>query len=379
MADITGARGTLNIEQAQREIDMSKTIALLEPNLNPLQVLTRQLDARPTGSPKFSWMEDEGEARFDEFAAVATNVAVNVTVADGTKFAEHYVIQNTATQENMLVTGVAGNVLTVERGKGGAASAIAIGNEILIIGVHQPEGDSSRPARSSNPNQVFNYTGITRTPFESTGTLLASDFTHNPADWPFQARKAGIEHGKDLEYQKLFGKKFEDNTGSQPRRGTGGVLSFINTNQTNAGGNLTKQEFNIAMRAQGRYSGYKSKLGLGSPIAVSELNDFPGDNMQWEQSSRTFGVNIGQFITPHGVLNLVNHWLLEGDRYGGYLVILDMDEVKRRVLKGRDTHVRTNIQNADVDGRKDEYLTEDGLELGQERKHALIDGITDAA
>lgn len=379
MADITGARGTLNIAQQQREIDMSKSIALLEPNLNPLQVLTRKLDAVPTGSPKFSWLEDEGEARFDSFTAIAAAEATTVTVANGTKFAEHYVIQNTATQENMLVTGVAGNVLTVERGKGGAAAAVAAGQEILIIGVHQPEGDSSRPARSSNPAEVFNFTGITRTPFESTGTLLASSFQHNPADWPHQARKAGIEHGKDLEYEKLFGKKFEDNTGSQPRRGTGGVLSFIQTNQTDAAGGLTQAEFNIGMRAQGRYSGYKSKLGLGSPIAVSELNDFPLGKLTWEQSERTFGINIAQFVTPFGILNLVTHWLLEGARYGGYLIVLDMDEVKRRTLRGRDTHIRTNIQAPDVDGRKDEYLTEDGLEFGQERKHALFTGITDGA
>lgn len=377
MAEITGQRNTGNVSQDIRAIDMSKTIALLEPNLNPLQVLTRQLTPETAVSPKFSWLEDEGEARFDNFTAAKLAADTVLAVADGTKYAEHYVIQNTATQENMLVTGVAGNNITVERGKGGAAAAVTNGDEILIIGVAQPEGDSSRPSRSSNPAKVENYTGIERTPFEASGTLMESDFVTNPADWPYQARKAGIEHGKDLEYHKLFGKKFEDLGGASPRRGTGGVLSFINTNQTHVGGVLTQGEFNIGMRKQGRYSGFKSKLGLGSPVATSALNNFPASNLVWQQNEATFGINIGRFVTPFGTLNLVTHWLLEGARYDGYLIVLDMDEIKRKVMRNRDTHIRQNIQNNDVDGRKDEYLTEDGLILGQEIKHALFDGITD--
>ena len=42
----------------------------------------------------------------------------------------------------------------------------------------------------------------------------------------------------------------------------------------------------------------------------------------------------------------------------------------------RDTHINREIQAPDVDGRKDEYLTEAGLEFGLEKRHGQFIGIT---
>jgi hypothetical protein len=67
------------------------------------------------------------------------------------------------------------NTLTVVRGVGGGAAAINDNDELLLIGSAQPEGDTSKPARSGNPTKVTNYTQIHRTPYESTETLIHSD------------------------------------------------------------------------------------------------------------------------------------------------------------------------------------------------------------
>ncbi|HEY4096161.1 MAG TPA: hypothetical protein VGM33_11640, partial [Baekduia sp.] len=74
------------------------------------------------------------------------------------------------------------------------------------------------------------------------------------------------------------------------------------------------------------------------------------------------------------------HRLLEGTKYGGVIIVVDLDEVQYRYLANdtvsRDTKVLTNRQPNSQDGRMDEYLTECGLEFGQERKHGVLTGIT---
>lgn len=382
MAEITGARGTGNVEQTTRALDIRPNISLLEPNLQPLAVVASQVRKEKCISPKFSYFTDDGEPRYDAInnGAGYNSSATSIVVDDGTKFAEHTILQVTRTQENLRVTGVSTNTLTVVRGIGGGAAAIVDNDEVVILGSAQPEGDTSKPSRSRNPTKVDNYTQISRTPFEATETLRASSFVTSPHDWPYQAKKAGIEHGKDREYKFLHGKKSEDTSGSQPRRTTGGIVPGIQTNQFDAGGALTRTEFNTGMRLFSRYTGGKARLGIASALAVSVLNEYPMSNLQWRQDEATFGLNVGRFVTPFGNLNLVTHWLLEGAKYGGYLLVVDIDELAVRYLANdqvnRDTHVRQNIQAPDADTRKDEWLSEDGLEIGEERRHGVFTGIT---
>jgi hypothetical protein len=55
-----------------------------------------------------------------------------------------------------------------------------------------------------------------------------------------------MEHAKDIEYALLLGRKSLDTSGATELRTTGGALSFISTNQTDAGGDLSEAEFNAA-------------------------------------------------------------------------------------------------------------------------------------
>ena len=61
-------------------------------------------------------------------------------------------------------------------------------------------------------------------------------------------------------------------------------------------------------------------------------------------------------------------------RAGGIGVVVDMDDVTMRPL--RDTVLKPDRQANDEDSVKQEYLTEWSFEIGQEKKHAIIRGIT---
>lgn len=378
MAAITGARTTTNILNDQLAIDLGERINLLEPSAQPLAVFSRAAGKRRAVATKFSWLEDKSKPRYFTMSAAGSGITA-LTASNGTYVQQHDQILITRTGEQIRVDGVAGNVLQVTRGIGSTAAAINNGDEVVIIGSAQPENDTSKPARSDNPVKGTNYTQILRTPFEQSGSLMASSFQVNPADWPHQARKAGIEHAKDIEYAFLLGRKSLDASGAAERRTTGGAFSFIASNQTDAGGDLTEAEFNAFMLQVMRF-GSGSKLALAAGIPVSALNKFPASKQQTRNDEKTYGMDVTHYTSPFGSLNLVYHRLLEGNKYGGYILVVDIEEVAYRYLANdelnRDTKVYPNRQPNDQDGRKDEYLSEVGLEFGQEATHGVLTGIT---
>jgi hypothetical protein len=384
MADVTGARGTANITQAIRKVDMREAVLELEPNAAPLTVLLGRLATENTHNPKFSWTEDSLRTRFDTINNVGgyTNSATAIVVTNAALYQQHDNVKVTRTGELMYVSAVntGTNTLTVERGVGGGAAAINNGDELLIIGSSQPEGDTSKPARSGNPAEVVNYTQIHRTPWESTETLRHSDTFTRPPDWNRQANHAGIEHKKSWEYILFHGRPSENTTGSQPRRTTGGVFYFITSNITSVGGAMSETTFWGALRTAFRYGNTMRKTLFASRLVVDVLNTYPRGKLQTVQGADTYGLNVREFISPHGELVVVTHNLLEGTTFGGEGVVLDLSLVRRRVLGNdlgdRDTAIHENIQAPDADTRKDEYKTEAGLEFGLEKAHARFTGVT---
>ena len=103
-----------------------------------------------------------------------------------------------------------------------------------------------------------------------------------------------------------------------------------------------------------------------------------GDNYRYNfnasQRDGAFGHSIMQVNTVHGDLSLISEPMFRGIA-SGYLALVDLDHVAYRPLVGnglnRDTHIITNVQQADEDLRKDMILTEAGLEITIPETHAL--------
>jgi hypothetical protein len=359
---------------------MADRILKLEPDSTPLTVISKRINKKKTSNPQFKSMEAELDPRFDAVnnGAGYASGATSIVVDNGTYFQAQHIVYVPRTGESMRVTAVSTNTLTVVRGVGSTAAALVDNDELLIANTAQPEGDASKPARSRNPVTVFNYTQIFRTEWDATNTALHSE-NEGDDDWDFQAAQHGIEHAKDIEYALMIGHPSEDTSTGQARRTTGGFNHFVTTNVTDVGGAMTELEFFTAMRAAFRY-GPKEKWALCSALAADVIATYARAKVEIRQSERTFGLRVNQVMGQHGTLNLVTHWLLEGATLGGQIWILDTDVMAYRFLSNkrgpRDTHINTNIQNNDVDGRKDEYLTEAGLEFGLEKRHGKIINIT---
>lgn len=388
---VAGQRHTLNVLQASRRVDMAEEIMLLESSSTPLTVFSKanKMKRKAAVNPEYSHVEDALRTRLQRVNDTTNLTAADVTftVDDGSIYAVGDLVLVTRTGEVIRVTAIATNDITVTRSVGALAAAALLDNdELLTIGSAEKEGDTSRAARTDNPTKVTNYTQIFKESVHMSGTQRSSDQFTKPHDWNHQVKKAGIEHAKDLEYAFLFGRK--DEIGSPAIRTTGGAYEAIVTNVKDASGTLTEAEFFDFLRPMFRYSNARrEKVGLASQVAVDVLNGFPRGKLELRQADRdkTYGVKVFEYISPHGTLNIVTHYLIEAlsstDKHWGEILVLDFESIYYRYLAGgvggsRDTHVNQNIQARDEDGRKDEWLSECGLQFGEEKKHGLIIGIT---
>ena len=146
------ARGTSNIMEKRLKIEMDDTIAELQPDANPLLVITSHISKRPVTSYKYEWFEEDPAGRWFKPKAAVTDSATTVTVADdvGIQIAVDDLLKVAKTGEVMLVTAVSSasgtTTITVKRQVGSSVkAAIATTDFILVMANSLPQG-SNAPA-----------------------------------------------------------------------------------------------------------------------------------------------------------------------------------------------------------------------------------------
>jgi hypothetical protein len=382
MSIYSTARGQASINQDRIVVDMSKKISLLKPRVYPLTTMLMRLSKQPTHNTKFEWLEDDLMARWTELDGAITNVATSVSVASGTGslIAVNDLIKITSTGEVMLVTAVSTDTLTVTRGYGTTAAAAAADEaDVLIMGNAMAQGSGASAEKYSNTVTQYNYTQIFKTPFATTNTLEAIKLYGDASELARLRMKKGIEHGESIEYGLLFGERKQDLTGSQPRTTTAGLAYFIQSSGNVANidtSALTKAEQVSALNnwMEGLFTyGSDVKVAFCSADMLTWLNGIEEDKLRIINSDNdaTLGLTFTEYQTVHGKVKLVQHPLLV-QGYASRMYAVDLEELSYRPLNGRDTKLQTNIQNNDEDGRKDQYLTEAGLQAKQAKKHGLL-------
>jgi hypothetical protein len=392
MTMTSGQRTVASLASEQRVIDQHPKLLLLEPDAAPLTVISKRLAAEggttPAKDTTFHWDEDELETRFDAVnnGAGYNSSATSIVVDTGGVFYADSIVRVPRTGESLYISSVSTNTLTVIRGFAGTTAAALVDNDpLFVVGGVVEEGVGSPTARTGNPVQRTNYTEITRTSVEASGSLLSSSNVTMPHDWPYQHKKKFIEHLKTLEFKAIFGTP-SNGTGPTGKalRTTGGLLNFCTQNVQDAGGELTEKEWETFIRTLSRYSG-GTKVVFASPLVISVLNNFSIGRLQTHVGDTTYGVKVTEFISAHGTMNLVEHKLLEGAVWGGYAIAVDfkIGDFQYKPLGGegapagvRDTKLKTNIQVNDLDGQKDEWLTENGWMIAQPKAHGVLTGVT---
>tara|TARA_Y100000593_G_scaffold17532_1_gene35104 strand:+ start:10489 stop:11877 length:1389 start_codon:yes stop_codon:yes gene_type:complete len=275
-----------------------------------------------------------------------------------------------------------------------------------VIGTSFEEGTGSPDVWSSSLDDDYGYTQIFKTAAEMTNTAIATNLRGYSNEWNRIWNLKLREHKVDIERAMLFGQRNRVDSIQYSEGIVGHVVK--NSAPTSGDANLSytpgvaynrtlaEAEFHydrlltdfevIYDPARGGSSAKLALAGLpvmslfnkfGAGGLVKETNDantYMQYNIDKEYVDGSFGHKLLSINTIHGDLSLVREPLFRGFS-SAYMMIVDMGQVAYRPLVGnglnRDTHIITNVQQADEDLRKDMILTEAGLEITLPETHCL--------
>ena len=381
---LTGVVDDADILSNQRVVDMSPTIAQLEPDEAPLTTMLQKVGSRAAYSQKVEWLSDELVPRLTTLAASATSAATSLSVATGTGayFRAGDVVKVATTGENCYITAVSSSTDTiyVTRALGGVtAISAASGVDVVKVGNAAAEGATLGTLIQTKKVANYNYAQIQRDPWGFTNTLVASKLYGGPEP-ANEAKKKLIEHKRQLENTMFFGVRDLNTSGSAPIGYCGGLFQYVTSNVTSSVGTLTESVFETFLRKAFRY-GSQNKVFFCSPLIASALASFAQSKLAPPAPSiDTYGVSLKSYQSAQGQtvqIAVKRDWYdfqTTSGQYGGTGVMVDMEDVTMRPL--RDTVLKPDRQANDEDSVKQEYLTEWSLEIGLEKKHAIISGIT---
>lgn len=350
--------------------DVVANVFELEPNVAPLLAITSKTNSAPARNPKIEWLEDESMPRITTLSAsAASNATAFGVTADIFRVGD--VVRNTVKGWGILVTATAAGAVSGSAVGGTAQTTATSTDELYIVANANTEGATLREIKYPQIVAASNYCEIVRTPFGVTETEQATE--HYGGDEENRLKnKFGREHSRALEAIAFMGLRDLKATN---QRMAGGLLEFISTNSTGAGGTLTEATFQTFLRSTFRY-GSERKVLFCSPLAVQAIEGFARANLKVNDNrASSYGVEMKTYYSGQGIVDLVMHrdWN-DSATYGGYAIGVDMDAFKYRPL--RDTTLKMNRQAPDYDGRKHEYITEASFQVTHERRHSKLTGIT---
>ena len=202
---------------------------------------------------------------------------------------------------------------------------------------------------------------------------------HGGKDRAYQRRKASLEHKRDIARAMYFGQRKEDMSGGAPRRTMGGLMEFLGNSEHVAFNEatlpITYRNFDAQVAKAAFAHGSGEKLLIAGPYLASAINCWAENKLVSNvDSDTTYGIRVKNLVTTYGDLKVIYDPLLDAGGYSGYGFVIDPENVRYAHLDGRDTKLNIGVQNNDVDGIIDEYLTECSIEVRLPKTHVLISG-----
>ena len=355
---------------------------------------------------------DDGSSSSIDF--LTKGMVVAIEVVDGKS---HMLVRVNSVTDTGNQTATNVTVLSLGNSSESGYNAVENNDKCQIVGTAFEEGSGSPDVWAKTLDDDFGYTQIFKTAAEMTNTAIATNYRGYANEWQRIWNLKLREHKVDIERAMLFGQKGRQ---ASIQSSAGLVGDILVRRQAEAIGSLTYSAgapyFGHAASTAVTYDtilsdfetffdpargGGSSKLALaGLPVisffnkvgdgsfvtnslsfnanaalsgAATTTNQSP-HQMNWSNREGSFGHKVMMLNTVHGDLNIIREPLFRG-MSGGMMLMADMGQLAYRPLVGnglnRDTHIVTNVQQADEDLRKDMILTEAGLEITIPETHCL--------
>ena len=306
---------------------------------------------------------------------------------------------------------------TTQTGIVNTSGGANISKTINIIGTANPEGAKSGAGIIQFPINPTNFTQIFRTAFNITRTALKGGLLYDKSG-PYKnmAWENGLRHMVEMEKAFIFGEKHTVNvvdieTGdTTPETATGGVIWFLGqweaansiyrggsgapaiTLNTDAdkriidtGGTLTADDYRTYISRLFRKTNDKAyeKLCLCGGTFLEVVNKlFEREIVRTvaiSNKERNWEFIVHSHTTLRGTVHYKVHPLFDEDPgLQGNALFLDLGNLRYRPLSDSDTVFLKGRQANDRDSRKDEWITEAGLELRFPESNMYIKNATAA-
>ena len=382
----TGVQNTNNVLSNRKIVDMAEKIALLDGNVSPLVKALTMFKKVPAKNTQIFWLEDDLRPRKTTCSGGATNVAttVNVNAGDGQHIKVGDVIRTSQAGENLYVTAVATDALTVTRSVGAViGTAIAAGEELVVISNASAEGATLGTIKQTLQVAQSNFTQIQRDPYGFTESEKAIAL-YGGSEPTYEKGKKFIEHMRALETTAFYGQRDQFVGGSSPIGFAGGLIDYISTNSFSIGGNLTQATFELNLQQAFRY-GSENKVLFCAPVFGRALSGWALGKLQvLNQGTNTkYGLEVATYTTQLGFnLDVVvkkdwHDFSTASNQGGSRAFLVDMANIEFNPL--RDTKFLPDRAANDEDADKGEYLTEFSFRVKLEKAHAMWFGVTGGA
>lgn len=381
---VTGFRDPSSTLSQRIIADVADEIAYYEPKSAPLTAILKHIRrTRKATQYQVNWLEKEPYPRKVTSSADYTSgdVSIVLSAGQGARVAVNYVLRNLRTRENLLVTVVSTDTLTVTRGIGGGNAAILTGDTFLILNGTFEDGSDVGTMKSTQETNNYNYCQIIRRPYGFTGRQQNTDL-YGGRDPDTERKSMGVEHMKDLEYAFLFGKR-HSMTGAGGRLQTfmGGVEWFITSNVYDLNGTEpTLRSFLEFLEVAMQYGEGGIRFGSGTKYFfcsdrwLTIINEWKEQKLIMKPLDDTLDLEVTELNTSHGKVILVPEPILT-ESHPDYGFLLDLNHLVYRFHQGRDTKILEHRQGNGVDAVEEEYLTDVTLQLELEGAHGLVKGL----
>ena len=414
----------------RRLFDFSDRVADLAPEESPFFVYLAKVGKVPVTDSTFRFLEDRTKISITDrtfttssnLGAIAEDTTDTMTVSSSPWLIKGMVVMVSAlvsgagegsNSATCVITAVnSATEIEIRWLRENATTAVSIDGSSTavncqVIGTAYAEGSGAPDVWSQELDNDYGYTQIFKTACEMSNTARATVYKGYADEWSRIWNLKLREHKMDIERTMLFGQRAQVGGINYSEGVVGHIIAegaapVADTTQLSysegkayhksiAAGSMTYDNFlsDLEVVFDPARGGSSSKLALASLPVISLFNKL-GDGAfvdasmghsahpyayNFDSGKGSFGHKVMKIETVHGDFTLVKEPLFRG-LSSTFLALVDLDHVSYRPLVGngvnRDTHITTNVQQADEDLRKDMILTEAGLEITLPETHALF-------
>jgi len=290
-------------------------------------------------------------------AAVAGATDTVFTVASTTDVLPGMLMRAESTGEVIIINSIlSATQVSVTRGVGSTAAAIADNVNLYQIG-NAFEESSVRPnALQINPVRITNYTQIFRNTWALSGSAQATQVIAGESTVAENRMDCAAFHAADIEKALFFGTKSQGTRNGQPFRTMDGLRNIILNasyypasyggvvNNTTAGATTNFTQLETALdpvfnQATDPKVGNERVLFVGGS-ARKVINNIGRLNSTYyiQNGATSYGLQFGQFNIARGSFRMIEHPLFNSNSdWSKYAIAVDLSTFRVAYLGGRKT------------------------------------------